>query len=77
MNAGTFDIVLVVLAVIALVASNTVGRKYPPVKFFCRAAVWALCGILAFANALWLAVVLWVLAVVFIALGVRSCLRAE
>ena len=48
MNREQFDILLVVLIAAGLILSNTVGRGRPPVKFFARGAVWALCGVLAY-----------------------------
>ena len=56
MNREQFDILLVVLIAAGLILSNTAGRGRPPVKFFARGAVWALCGVLAYEKALWAAV---------------------
>ena len=72
MNREQFDILLVVLIAAGLILPNTVGRGRPPVKFFARGAVWALCGVLAYEKALWAAVLLWGLAAVFAGLGARS-----
>ena len=72
MEVTTFHGILVVLIVAGLIVSNTAGRKSPPVRFFCRAGVWALCGVLAYGKALVLAVLLWLLTVVFIYLGIRK-----
>ena len=72
MDAATLNGILVVLIVAGLIVSNTAGRKSPPVRFFCRAAVWALCGVLAYGKAPVLSYVLWGLTVVFIVLGVRK-----
>lgn len=55
MNREQFDILLVVLIAAGLILSNTAGRGRPPVKFFARGAVWALCGVLAYEKALWAA----------------------
>ncbi|MEI3002983.1 MAG: hypothetical protein V8T86_19175 [Victivallis sp.] len=71
MNREQFDILLVVLIAAGLILSNTAGRGRPPVKFFARGAVWALCGVLAYEKALWAAVLLWGLAAVFAGLGAR------
>ena len=72
MSREQFEILLVVLIAAGLVLSNTAGRGRPPVKFFARGAVWALCGVLAYEKALWAAVLLWGLAAVFAGLGARS-----
>lgn len=75
MDAATVKWILVVAIIAGLIVSNTVGRTRPPVRFFCRAAVWALCGVLAFERAPVLAILLWALTVVFIYLGFRKRLE--
>ena len=72
LDTATLNGILVVLIVAGLIVSNTAGRKSPPVRFFCRAGVWALCGVLAYGKAPVLAVLLWLLTVVFIYLGIRK-----
>lgn len=73
MDAATLNGLLVVLIVAGLIVSNTAGRKFPPVRFFSRAMVWALCGVLAYWKAPVLAYALWGVTAVFVYLGFRRC----
>ena len=77
MEVTTVHGILVVLIVAGLIVSNTAGRDRPPVRFFCRAAVWALCGVLAYGKAPVLAILLWILTVVFVYLGFRKRLSED